>query len=268
MVRQAGTARTKKSRCGSRAGWRAESRNRGGFNSSMDTERGTASRALAAAGLMSQGLRGRRVVADELVASRSAGGRGLPGDLPPPSRRRRPPASAEALALPALRGGMVKVYRTGLFYEPYRACCHGTPVRCAVSATLIESYLVARPATWDSVHDEAERLEHAVSGGWSADGRGAGAPRGRPPRRPDPGCEGNGGAPGAESTLRRGSRARRRGAPGGHERRGEAPVPRGGRAHPRSGRHGCRTRAVQRTGHRGCGRPVAGVGPRSRSCPA
>ncbi len=81
-------------------------------------------------------------------------------------------AIAEALALsaPSVSGMVKRLAEQGLLrHEPYRGVSlTGRGRRLALRVLrrhrLIESYLVARLGyTWDTVHDEAERLEHAVS---------------------------------------------------------------------------------------------------------
>lgn len=79
-------------------------------------------------------------------------------------------AEALALAPPSVSGMVKRLSEQGLLsHEPYRGVLltemgRLAAVRVVRRHRLIESYLVARLGyTWDSVHDEAERLEHAVS---------------------------------------------------------------------------------------------------------
>jgi DtxR family transcriptional regulator, Mn-dependent transcriptional regulator len=79
-------------------------------------------------------------------------------------------AEALALAPPSVSGMVKRLSEQGLLsHEPYRGVLltemgRLAAVRVVRRHRLIESYLVGRLGyTWDSVHDEAERLEHAVS---------------------------------------------------------------------------------------------------------
>lgn len=79
-------------------------------------------------------------------------------------------AEALALAPPSVSGMIKRLSEQGLLdHEPYRGVTL-TPdglreaVRMVRRHRLIEAYLVDRLGfTWDNVHEEAERLEHAVS---------------------------------------------------------------------------------------------------------
>ncbi len=75
-----------------------------------------------------------------------------------------------SLAPPSVSGMVKRLSELGLLtHEPYRGVTlteegRHEAVRVVRRHRLIEAYLVARLGyTWDSVHDEAERLEHAVS---------------------------------------------------------------------------------------------------------
>lgn len=79
-------------------------------------------------------------------------------------------AEALALAAPSVSGMVKRLSEQGLLsHVPYRGVLltemgRQAAVRVVRRHRLIEAYLVARLGyTWDGVHDEAERLEHAVS---------------------------------------------------------------------------------------------------------
>jgi len=79
-------------------------------------------------------------------------------------------AEALALAAPSVSGMLKRLAEQGLVvHEPYRGATlsrSGTreALRVVRRHRLIETYLVARLGyTWDTVHAEAERLEHAAS---------------------------------------------------------------------------------------------------------
>jgi DtxR family Mn-dependent transcriptional regulator len=79
-------------------------------------------------------------------------------------------AEVLSLAPPSVSGMVKRLSELGLLtHEPYRGVTLTESGRIAAIRVvrrhrLIEAYLVARLGyTWDSVHDEAERLEHAVS---------------------------------------------------------------------------------------------------------
>ena len=79
-------------------------------------------------------------------------------------------AQALALAPPSVSGMVRRLAEQGLLaHEKYRGVALTEAGRRAALRTIrrhrvLESYLVARLGyTWDTVHDEAERLEHAVS---------------------------------------------------------------------------------------------------------
>lgn len=79
-------------------------------------------------------------------------------------------AEALALAAPSVSGMLKRLAEQGLVvHEPYRGATlsrSGTreALRVLRRHRLIETYLVARLGyTWDTVHVEAERLEHAAS---------------------------------------------------------------------------------------------------------
>lgn len=79
-------------------------------------------------------------------------------------------AEALALAPPSVSGMVKRLSEQGLLsHEPYRGVLLTELGRLAAMRVvrrhrLIETYLVGRLGyTWDNVHDEAERLEHAVS---------------------------------------------------------------------------------------------------------
>lgn len=79
-------------------------------------------------------------------------------------------AQALALAPPSVSGMVRRLAEQGLLqHEKYRGVALTETGRSAALRTIrrhriLESYLVARLGyTWDTVHDEAEQLEHAVS---------------------------------------------------------------------------------------------------------
>lgn len=79
-------------------------------------------------------------------------------------------ADALSLAPPSVSGMVKRLSELGLLtHEPYRGVTltesgRRAAIRVVRRHRLIEAYLVANLGyTWDSVHDEAERLEHAVS---------------------------------------------------------------------------------------------------------
>lgn len=79
-------------------------------------------------------------------------------------------AEALALAPPSVSGMVKRLSEQGLLsHVPYRGVLltemgRRAAVRVVRRHRLIETYLVGRLGyTWDGVHDEAERLEHAVS---------------------------------------------------------------------------------------------------------
>lgn len=79
-------------------------------------------------------------------------------------------ADTLALSAPSVSGMLKRLAEMGLVnHEPYRGATlsrHGMreALRIVRRHRLIETYLVARLGyTWDTVHDEAERLEHAAS---------------------------------------------------------------------------------------------------------
>jgi DtxR family Mn-dependent transcriptional regulator len=79
-------------------------------------------------------------------------------------------AEALSLAPPSVSGMVKRLSEQGLLsHEPYRGVLlteagRVAAIRMVRRHRLIEAYLVGRLGyTWDGVHDEAERLEHAVS---------------------------------------------------------------------------------------------------------
>lgn len=79
-------------------------------------------------------------------------------------------AQALLLAPPSVSGMIRRLSEQGLLeHAPYRGVAltaegRRAAVRMVRRHRIIEAYLVARLGyTWDTVHDEAERLEHAVS---------------------------------------------------------------------------------------------------------
>lgn len=79
-------------------------------------------------------------------------------------------AEALALAAPSVSGMLKRLAEQGLVsHEPYRGASltrtgRREALRVLRRHRVIESFLVARLGyTWDTVHDEAERLEHAAS---------------------------------------------------------------------------------------------------------
>lgn len=79
-------------------------------------------------------------------------------------------AAALALAAPSVSGMLKRLAEQGLVvHEPYRGASltrigRREALRVLRRHRVIESYLVARLGyTWDTVHAEAERLEHAAS---------------------------------------------------------------------------------------------------------